>query len=214
MFLSSLLNFFKRTKNSTQPLIELNLLKRILLFFFRLFLIGLLYIFFFVFLEGNLRPTEELYILVSFTLFYFYISTTVAPQIGQLLTSQIGKIENALKENLVNIHKDLIYFKQNLNHLFVVLQIKNLHFTALSLIQETFKHRVLNLICNAKSRLVLNLELVISLEKQTCKLLYLYSYLELHKFLLVKQCYTNILNKVLLLKQKFNTENSQLLFKI
>nr|YP_010338836.1 Ymf39 [Madagascaria erythrocladioides]UNJ18786.1 Ymf39 [Madagascaria erythrocladioides] len=211
MLLSSILNFFKIF--STQSLIELDLLKRIFLFFFRLFLIGLLYVFFFIFLEGNLRPTEEFYILISFISFYIYISFTLTPQISQLLTSQISKVEITLNDNLSGIHKDLILLKQKLKNFFVVSQIKNLHFTTFSLIQETFKHTVFNLIYNAKLKLILNLKVIKLLEKQAYKLLYLYSYVELHKFLLVKQRYTNILSTSSL-KQKLNTENSELLFKI
>nr|YP_010338973.1 Ymf39 [Sahlingia subintegra]UNJ19063.1 Ymf39 [Sahlingia subintegra] len=156
---------------------------------------------------------EETFILVSFSLFFYYIVTSLSPQVTESIDTQISKIETTIKSNFINIKNDYLILKKLGSSLVFKLQIENLQYVVVNNIKEIFKHKSYNFLSSTKNSQILSFQIIKNLENSIYKLIYLSMYIEVSKIIASKQYWlTNFKEPLLLSKSKI--ENQGLLNKI
>lgn len=156
---------------------------------------------------------EETFILVSFSLFFYYIIKNLSPQISESIDSQISKIESVIKSNFINVKQDYSFLERVSSSLLFRSQIVNLQSILKNNITEIFKHKSYNILSDFKSTQILSFQIIRNLETSIYKLIYVSTYMEVSKAIDSKQYWlTNFNDKLCITKSKI--ENQELLNKI
>lgn len=156
---------------------------------------------------------EETFILISFSLFFYYVLKNLSPQVTESIDNQITKIESVIKTNFINVKNDYSSLQKVSSSLLFKAQIQNLQNVVIKNIKEIFKHKAYNILSEIKTSQVLSFQIIQNLENSIYKLIHVSMHIEVAKMIASKQYW--LLNfREKLFQSKSKIENQELLNKI
>lgn len=156
---------------------------------------------------------EETFILISFSLFFYYIIKNISPQITESVDNQISKMEVTIKSNFKGVKNDYLSLEEFGSSLLLKSQIRDLKKVVINNIKEIFKHKRFNLLSDTKNSYIVSLQVIESSESSIYKLIHVSSYVEVSKLVASKQYWlSNLKSESSTIRCKI--ENQELLNKI
>lgn len=156
---------------------------------------------------------EETFILVSFSLFFYFAVNNVSPQVTDSIDNQISKIESSIKLNFLTTKAEYLTLKKLSSSLIFKTQVKNLEQVITTNVKELFKYKSYNTLSNLKSSQVSSLQILQNLERNLRKLTYIDIYFKTVKMVHSKKYWSIVLKEKQSLT-RLQVENHELLSKI
>lgn len=130
---------------------------------------------------------EETFILISFSLFFYFAIKNLSPQVTESVDNQISKMETIIKSNFIDIKKDYLSLEEFESNLLLKSQIKDLKKVVINNTKEIFKHKRFNILSDVKNSYIISFQIIESSESSIYKLIHVSSYMEASKLVSSKQ---------------------------